>query len=79
MNSTANGRISCERDSSFNSYLDEEVERWQNRLHEVTMLNCNMMIRSLRCMMVETREMPTYDGVMVVDEFLDKFEGALME
>ena len=79
VNPTANGRISWERDSSCTSDLDEEVECWQNMLHELTMLNCNMMIRSLHCVMTEARELPTYDGVTSVDEFLEKFESAVLE
>ena len=58
MNLTANRRISWECDRSYTSDLDEEIERWQNQLHEVTMLNCNMMVRSLRRVMRETRELP---------------------
>ena len=76
VNPTADGRISWERESSYTSDSDEEVERWQNQLHEVTTLNCNMMIRSLRRMTTEERELLTYDGLTVVDEFLRKFESA---
>ena len=79
VNSIADGRISWERDSSCTSDSDEEVERWQNQLHEVTTLNCNMMIRSLHCVTTEARELPTYDGVTAVDEFLNKFESAVPE
>lgn len=79
VNPTADGRISWEHDSSYTSDSDEEIERWQNRLHEVTTLNCNMMIRSLRRMMTEVRELPTYDGVTRVDESLDKFESVVPE
>ena len=43
------------------------------------MLNCNMMVRSLRYVKTEARELPTYDGVTTVDEFLDKFESAVPE
>ena len=77
MNLTAYGRISWEHKSSYTSNSNEEVEHWKNRLHEVTALNCNMMIRSLQCMMTEARELPTYDGVIGVDEFLDKFENEI--
>ena len=79
MNPTTDGRISWERNSSCISDLDEELERWKNQLHEVTMLNCNMMIRSLCCVTIEATKLPTYDGVTVVDEFLDKFESAVLE
>lgn len=70
VNPTADGRISWECQSSFTSNSDEEIEQWQNRLHEVTTLNCNMMIRSLCCIIIEARELPTYDGLSAVDEFL---------
>jgi len=62
VNPTTDGRILWERDSSCTSDLDEEVERWQNQLHQEKTLNCNMMIRSLHCVMIEARELPTYDG-----------------
>ena len=78
-NLTANGRISWERKSSCTSDSDEEVERWKNRLREVTTLNCNMMVRSLRCVTTKERGMPTYDGLKTVDEFLSKFESAIPE
>ena len=73
MNLIANGMILWERESSSTSDLDEDVERWQNQLHEVTMLNCNLMVRSLCCVTIETRELPTYDGLKIVDEFMRKF------
>lgn len=38
------------------------------------MLNCNMMTRSLHCMATEVRDLPTYDGLSEVDDFLNKFE-----
>lgn len=79
VNPTADGRISWEPNSSCTSNSDEEVEHWQNQLHEVTTLNCNMIIRSLRCMMREARELPTYDVVATVDELLDKFESVVLE
>lgn len=45
---TADGRITWDRESSCTLDFDEELECWQNQLHEVTMLSCNMMTRSLR-------------------------------
>lgn len=44
MNPTTDGRLSWDHDSSCTSDSDEEVERWKNRLHEVTTLNCNRMV-----------------------------------
>lgn len=55
----------------------QKIERWQNWLHKVTTLNGNMMIRSLWCVMIEVSELPTYDGLSEMDEFLRKFESAI--
>ncbi len=68
-----------EHDNSYFSNSNEEVERWQNQLHEVTTLNCNMMTRSLRCVSTEVRYLPTYDWLSEVDTFLDKFEREVLE
>ena len=49
----------------------EELEHWQNQLHEVTMLRCNMMTWSLHYVSSEVQNLPTYDGFNDVDVFLD--------
>lgn len=67
------------RKSSCTSDSDEEIERWKNWLHEVTTLNCNMLVRSLHCMTTEVRSLPMYDGLTVVDGFLEKFEREVSE
>lgn len=58
MHSVDGGRISWERDSTCTVDSDEETERWQNRLQEVTTLNCNMMIQSLHCVTTEEIQQP---------------------
>ena len=63
----------------YTSDSDKEIERWQNRLHEVTMLNCNMMTWSLLYVLSEVRNIPTYDGFNEVDIFLDAFEREVPE
>ena len=45
VNPTTDWRISWGRDSSYTSNSDEEIECWQNQLHKVITLNCNMMIK----------------------------------
>lgn len=79
VNLTADDRILWERESSCTLDLNEETKRWQNRLHEVTTLNFNMMVKSLRCMAIEVRNLPMYDGLTTVDEFLNKFEREVLE
>ena len=79
VNPTTHGRISWERESSYTSNLDEKIERWQNRLHEVTTLNYNMVIRSLCCVTTEVRDLPMYDGLKIVGDFLNEFEKEVLD
>jgi len=79
VNPTMDGQITWERKSSCTLDSDEETERWHNFLHEVTMLNSNMMTRSLCCVSIEVRDLPTYDGLSEVDTFLNKFEREVLE
>ena len=73
MNQKADGRITWDHESSCTLDSNEELECWQNRLHEVTTLRCNMMTWSLHCVSSEVRNLPTYDGLNDVDMFLDAF------
>ena len=77
VNPTVNGRISWERDSSRTSNSDEEIERWQNRLHKVTTLNCNRMVRSLCCVTIEGRELLT--GTTHMEELVERCEMPILE
>ena len=79
MNPTADGHISWDCESSCTSDLDEDLEHWQNRLHEVSTLHCNMMIKSLHCVLSEVRNLPYYNGLTNVDKFLDEFEKEVLE
>ena len=42
-------------------------------MHEVSTLRCNMITKSLHCVSSEVRNMPYYDGLTNVDQFLDEF------
>ena len=79
INPTIDGRIAWDRESSCTSDSNEELEHWQNRLHEVSTLCCNMMAKSLHCVSSEVRILPYYDGVTGVDKFLDAFESEVPE
>lgn len=72
VNPTEDGRISWECDSSCNLDFDEEIEHWQNWLHEVLMLNFNRKIRSLWYVTTEAKELPTYYGDKGGDELLNE-------
>jgi len=72
-------RITWYRESSYTLDSDEELEHWQNWLHEVTTLNYNMMTQSLQCVSSKVRNIPTYDGLNEIDIFLDSFEREVLE
>lgn len=79
VNSTADGWIAWDCRSSYASNSYEELEHWQNRLHEVSTLHYNMMTKSLRCVSSEVRNLPYYDCLTDVDKFLDAFEREVPE
>lgn len=68
-----------DRESSCTSDSNEEMEHWQNHLHEVSTLCYNMMMKSLHCVSSEVRNLPYYDGLTNVDKFLDAFEREVLE
>ena len=73
MNSIADRHIVWDRESFCISDSYEELAHWQNQLHEVSTLHYNMMTKSLRCVSLEVRNLPYYDGLTDVDHFLDAF------
>jgi len=79
VNLTADGHIGGDHKSSYTSDSDEEFEHYRNRLHEVSMLQCNMITKLLRCVSSKVRILPCYDGLTNVDKFLDAFEREVLE
>lgn len=65
--------------SSCTSNSVEELEHWKNQLHEVSTLHCNMMTKSLHYISSEIRNLPYYDGLTDVNNFLDEFEWEVHE
>ena len=79
INPAVDERIKWDRDKSCTLDLDEELEHWQNRLHEVSTLHCNMMKKSLWCISTEVRKLLHYDGLNDVNLFLGEFEREVPE
>lgn len=74
MNLIVDRHIAWDQESSYKLDSDEELDHWNNRLHEVSTLHCNMMTNSLCCVSSEVRNMTYYDGLTDVHHFLDVFE-----
>lgn len=79
VNPTTDGRIAWDHKISCTSNSNEELEHWKNRLHEVSMLCCNMMTKWLRYVSSEVRILPYYDFLTDIDKFLDAFERGVPE
>lgn len=71
------GWITWDQEISCTSDSNEELEHWQNHLHEVSTLCYNMMTKSLCCVSSKVRNLPYYDSLTNVDNFLDVFESAV--
>jgi len=58
---------------------EEEDKQWQNRMNMATSLNCNMLTKSVYYLKAQDCELPVYDRLKIVNEFLEKFESAIPE
>ena len=65
--------------SSYTSDLGEALENWKNRLHEVFMRRCARVTSFVRRVENELRELPTYEGLPNLVNFLNEFEGLVIE
>ena len=74
INPTTEGNISWRCDSSCASDSDVGLENWQNRLYEVSAHKCAFMTKSLRWIGTEIKDIPSFDGLADVNEFLQQFE-----
>ena len=63
-NPTADGNLSWRCVSSCTYDLGEALEGWENRLHKVSMRRCAIVTRFVRHVESESRELPTYEGLI---------------
>ena len=56
VNLTADGCIAWDRESSYTSDSNEELEHWQNILQKISMLRCNMMTKSFAQCIIEGKK-----------------------
>ena len=62
INPTTNGVLCWEKGSECLFDSDGEIENWQNWLHDVSVLRCLRITKSFRCISLEVRELPYFDG-----------------
>jgi len=69
INPTSDGNLRWRGISSYASYSDEGLENWQQRLHEVSMIICARITKSLRWIGSEICDPPIFDGISNVETF----------
>jgi len=74
VNLTVDRCITWNHESSYPLDSNKELDHWQSQVHEVSMLHCNMMTKSLSCVSTEVINLPYYDGLIDVDNILDAFK-----
>ena len=66
--------------SSYTSLdSDDALENWKNLMHEVSIRKCSLITRSLCRVTTEIVELPTYEGIPDLYEFLVEFEYKVLE
>ena len=74
INLTVEGKISWWCDISCALDSDVGLENWQNRLHEVSARRCAYLTKSLQWIGTEINEIPSFHGLMNIQDFLKQFE-----
>ena len=71
---TVNGELGWRRSSFASSDCDDALENWQNQMHEVSLWKCGLITQSLCRVTTKTVELPVYEGLPELSEFLVEFE-----
>ena len=79
INPTVDGNLSKRCVSSCTSESGEAIQNCQNQLHEVSMRICDMITKSVRRVVTQSRSLPTYEGLPNLETFLTKFEELVTE
>jgi len=66
--------LGWEQDNSSTSDSEEELENWQNRLHEVSTRQCEKMTKAVHSMTIEVCDFPFYDGLGTINNFLEEYK-----
>ena len=74
INPTTDGTLSWRYDSSCTSDSDEGLENWLNQMHELSGRRCVHLTKSLRWISIEVSQIPVFDGLSNIKEFLKEYE-----
>ena len=76
---TVDGELGLHNTSFASSDSDDALENWQSWLHEVSFRKCGLITQSLWHVATETVELPIYEGLPILFEFFQEFEGKVFE
>ena len=65
--------------SSASSDFDDALQNWKNWMHEVSNQKCGLINQSLCQVVIETVELPVYEGLSELFKFLMEFEDKVSE
>jgi hypothetical protein len=77
INPTADGTLSWRYASSCTFDSEAGLENWQNRMHEISTRRCTHLTKSLHWIGIEVCEVPIFDGLFDIQEFLQDYEAQI--
>jgi hypothetical protein len=79
VNPTTDGVLSWRSISSCVSDLEESLENWKHRLHEVCKRKCSCITDAMRWIGIEVCDPPRYDKLTNVTYFIREFELQILD
>jgi hypothetical protein len=79
VNPTTDGVLIWRSINSNMSYSDTGVEKWQQRLHEVSTRRCARVTSTVRWVGTEVRQFPTFTEEDNLEKFLTYFESKVLD
>jgi hypothetical protein len=74
INPMTDGNLIWKSDSACSSYLEEALEKWKNKMYEVSTRRCARLTREVRWIGTTVSNLPTFDGLNPLETFLLDFE-----
>jgi hypothetical protein len=74
INPTTDGNLSWRSDNACSSNSEEALENWQKKMYEVSTRRCGRLTREVHWIGTTISNLPTFDGLNHLEDFLLEFE-----
>jgi hypothetical protein len=74
INPISDGNMSWRSDNTCSSDSEEVLENWKNHMYEVSTRRCARLTREVRWISTTMSNLPTFDGLNPLENFLSEFE-----